>query len=146
MENSSFLRKLLDRITLGLMVGLLPLTLAVVVSWNAVPGEVTYPLKLSVENMAVFVSQIHPPTEMELRLVLLSRRYQEARDLLETEGSPRGYEQFTKTATATRQAVLGLSDELTRERYVEKVRKDLEGYQRDLEILIEELNQEPKNL
>jgi len=118
---------------------LAPITVGVLISANALPGQTTYPLKLSLENMAVFVSQVHEPTEMELRLAVLDRRYQEARTLLEEEGSPRGYEHFADAAQATQRAVLGLKDSELQEYYREELAEDLGRYQRRLEVLIEEL-------
>jgi len=133
------LRKLFDVVSVSLMGILAPITVGVLVSTNALPGQTVYPLKLSLENMAIFVSQVHEPTEMELRLAVLDRRYQEARLLLEKEGSPRGYEYFAEAAQVTQRAVLGLKDDDLREHYREELAEDLGRYQRRLEVLIEEL-------
>ena len=118
---------------------LAPVTLAVLISSDALPGEKTYPLKLSLENMAIFLSQVHPETEMKMRLAVLGRRYQEARQLLETQASARGYKYFTEAARSTQKAVLGIEDERLREFYSEELAEDLRRYRTELEVLIEEL-------
>jgi len=133
------LGKILNTVTLLLMGVLIPITLGVIVSVTALPGDTTYPLKLSLENMAVFLSQAHPATEMELRLVVLNRRYQEARDLLEKEGSARGYKHFSDAAVTTSRAVLGMQDGDLQERYEEELAEDLRRYNTELEYLIREL-------
>ena len=139
MKFGKVLRKVFDVASVLLIGVLAPITVGVLISANALPGQTTYPLKLSLENMAVFVSQVHEPTEMELRLAVLDRRYQEARTLLEDEGSPRGYEHFADAAQATQRAVLGLKDSELQEYYREELAEDLGRYQRRLEVLIEEL-------
>ncbi len=139
MEFKERTKKVFNIASLLLMGSLIPLTFSILVSANALPGDTTYPLKLSLENMAVFFSQAHPPTEMELRLVVLNRRYQEARDLLEREGSARGYKYFNEAATSTHRAVLGMRDENLQERYEEELAEDLRRYNAELEYLIREL-------
>lgn len=121
------------------MVVLTPVTISVLVSTDALPGDTTYPLKLSLENMAVFLSQVHPETGMEMRLVVLDRRYQEAKELLELEGSARGYKYFAEAAENTQRAILGIKDDDVREHYREELAKDLSRYNAELEMLIEGL-------
>ena len=131
--------KILDIASLVLMGLLIPVTFSVFVSANALPGDTAYPLKLSLENMAVFLSQAHSPTEMEIRLVVLNRRYQEARELLEEDGSARGYKYFNEAAASTNRAVLGMEDEDLQERYEEELAEDLRRYNTELEYLIRQL-------
>lgn len=127
--------------TLFLMGALTPLTLAILVSWNSLPGQVTYPLKLGLENIAVFGAQINSQWEAEMRLTILDRRYREARFLLEEQASTQGYEEFLKTARATEEEVLGIKDRKLRERYREELAEDLRRYNRELEALISELEE-----
>lgn len=133
------LKKVFDTPTLFVMGVLAPVTIAVLISSNALPGDKTYPLKLSLENMAIFVSQVRPQTEMEIRLAVLGRRYQEAKTLLEGQASARGYKYFTEAAQSTQRAVLGIADEDLKERYREEPAEDLRRYSAELEVLIEEL-------
>ena len=135
------MKKTFDIASLFVMGILMPVTVAVLVSANALPGDRIYPLKLSLENMAVFISQVRPQTEMEVRLAVLSRRYQEAKMLLEAQASTRGYKYFTEAARSTQKAVLGIRDESLRERYREELAEDLRRYNVELEILIRELEE-----
>ena len=133
------LGKFLDIVTLGLMGVLIPITFSIFISANSLPGETTYPLKISLESMAVFLSQVHTPMEMELRLVVLNRRYQEAIEILEREGSARGYKYFNDAANNTSSAILGIRDEDLQEQYKEELAEDLRRYNTELEYLIREL-------
>jgi len=134
-------KKIFDITSLFAMGVLAPITLAVLISANALPGDTTYPLKLSLENMAVFISQVRPETEMEMRLAVLGRRYQEAKTLLESQASARGYKYFTEAAQSTQMAVLGIKEENLQERYREELAEDLRRYSAELETLIERLEE-----
>lgn len=137
------LRKVLTKFinigSLGLMSFFVFVVLGILISFNSLPGDTTYPLKISLEQMAVFVSQVHPPTEMELRLVVLNRRYQEALELLEEDKSARGYKYFSDAASSAKRAILGVGDEYIQSRYREKLAEDLRRYNAELEYLIQEL-------
>ncbi|MEA2020258.1 MAG: hypothetical protein U9M98_00805 [Patescibacteria group bacterium] len=135
---SKFLKSF-NAFSLGLMVFFALLAVGILVSSTSLPGDTTYPLKISLENMAIFVSQIHSPTEMELRLIVLNRRYQEARELLEGEGSGRGYKYFSDAAAATQRAVLGVENDQLRAQYREALAEDLRRYNAELEYLIQQL-------
>lgn len=139
MEVGKIFKRAFDILTLFVMGVLAPVTLAVLASANALPGDATYPLKLSLENMAIFITQVHPQTEAELRLGVLDRRYREARMLMEDQASTRGYKYFTEAARVTRRAFLGIEDEVMREHYIEELTEDLRRYGSELEALIEEL-------
>ena len=139
MEVGKIFKKSFDVLSLFVMGILAPVTLAVLASANALPGDATYPLKLSLENMAIFVAQVRPQTEAELRLGVLDRRYREARMLMEDQASTRGDKYFTEAARVTRRAFLGIEDEDMREHYVEELTEDLRRYGSELEALIEEL-------
>ncbi len=139
MELRQKLLKILNTVLLGLMIFFALVAVGVLVSSTSLPGDNTYPLKISLENMAIFVLQAHPPSEMELRLIVLNRRYQEARELLEEEGSGRGYKYFSDAAAATQRAVLGVEDEHLRARYREELAEHLRRYNSELEYLIHQL-------
>jgi len=136
MSFRSVFKKAVDTLSLFLMGVLAPTVVAAFVSADALPGDKTYPLKLSVENMAVFVSQVYPKAEMELRLAILDRRYREARILLKDQGSARGYKYFVESASAAQRAVLGIRNDDLRDRYNEELAGDLKRYQSELEVLI----------
>lgn len=132
-------RKILDIGSLFVMGILAPTALAVLVSWNSLPGETAYPLKLGLENLAIFAAQVHEPTEMGIRMGVLDRRFQEARVVMENERSTRGYQYFTEAAVSTEQAVLGIGDTALRERYRAELAEDLRRYNAELTSLINSL-------
>ena len=110
-------------------------------SFNSLPGKNLYPLKIASEQVVLFVSQANTEWEMNVRLVVLNRRYHEARELLEEEGSPRGYKQFSEVAAKTQKAVLGIENNTLRNEYQRELADDLRRYEAELQYLIQELEQ-----
>lgn len=75
--------KIIQTLALVIMIVLFPPAALITISQNAVPGEMTYPLKLKLEDAVLFVASFTPVTKAWFALAQTNRRYAEASALLD---------------------------------------------------------------
>lgn len=92
-----------------LMVFFIPTTL-VVASWKAAPGDIFFPVKIAVEDIALLVVSPSSQTSGSLRIKYTERRFAEAQNLLATKQSVTGLMYLEKQVEATKQAIAQTSD------------------------------------
>ncbi len=97
-----------------LIVFFIPTTL-IVASWKASPGDIFYPVKIVVEDVALLVVSPSPQTSGSLRIKYTERRFAEARTLLATKQSVTGLTYLEKQVEVTTQAIAQTSDPQTRQ-------------------------------
>ncbi len=139
--NKVLFKKIYNAVSIAAISILLGMFFLAIVSMRSLPGSPVYPLKIASEQVVLFLSQINPKFEMDMRLVVLNRRYHEALELLEKNGSPRGYKQFTEAASRTQRAVLGIGNNALRQKYQKELAEDLRRYDAELKYLIKKLEQ-----
>jgi len=139
--NKNTFKKIYNVVSISAISFLLLMFVLAAASFYSLPGKTVYPLKIASEQVVLFISQINTEWEMNVRLAVLNRRYTEALELLEEEGSPRGYQQFAEAATKTQKAVLGIKNKTLRDQYQKELADDLRRYDAELQYLIQELEQ-----
>lgn len=128
------MRAWFDKLTIGLVIVLSLPTALVILTWNSLPGNFDYPIKLAMENLLLFVVSPSYAATGNLNIVYTERRYYETKQLLVQKQSPRGLILLSNQVHQTKTAILGAQnqDAQTRElatRYIatlETVKSDLE--------------------
>ena len=80
-------------------------TVAILISWNALPGDHLYPLKRNLEKIALVIVGSHFKTEVALRSKLIERRFDESTTLL-TRSSALGPSELTAEVESTKEKII----------------------------------------
>lgn len=93
---------------------LLAPTLMVMVSWNSLPGDTIFPIKLFLEDVAIIFTSPSDTAKATLSVKYTERRFSEATTLLATKNSVKGFEYLERQVVNTRTAIQTSKDSKTR--------------------------------
>ncbi len=80
-------------------------TMAIVASWNALPGDQLYPTKRTLERIALAITAPNYNTQSTLQTKLIARRTSEAADDVLKKSSSKGLDELRLQATALRKQI-----------------------------------------
>lgn len=81
----------------------------ILISWNSLPGDFLYPLKTSLEDVALAIT-IKTPLASMFSINFTQRRFSEANRLLAKKGSSVGYSLLVAEASESKEIILGQAD------------------------------------
>lgn len=103
-------------------------TFLILISWNAVPGEALYGLKIALEDVALAIT-IRTPLASTLSVGYTERRFSEANTLLSQKGSAVGYSLLVAEADESKNIIVSKQDTKQGAQLISKI----EEYQKDIE-------------
>jgi len=129
---------------LALSALLLPLILAIVISWNALPGNRFYPLKRGLENLAVSSVSFDFSAKSSLRSRFLDYRFGEMQRLLQ-KGSVEGIPEFLAEIETDKVSILDQSaaNPQTAGKQAQQLKIQLDGYNQILALEKQSLASQP---
>ncbi len=136
--------KLLSTISLILALVLFPPAALALVSNNAVPGDVTYPIKRTLEDIIFAAASIHPTTKAWFAAARSDRRFKEFTTLV-TQGKKTGdvlNELVEQTQIAANQ-IADVGDESQKKKLVEQLSESIKKYDQGLQQLSPPSQAEP---
>lgn len=99
------MKKILDSFTwIFLLIFFLPTTL-IVASWNSLPGDSLYPVKLGLESTLFFFVKPSYAAQSKLSVKYTERRFSEAKRLLSDKASVEGLPYLERQVTATKSVI-----------------------------------------
>ncbi len=99
------MRSIVDKILWGTLLVLFGPSVMVVASWNALPGDNLYGVKLALERTALTLASPSYATAGTLHIKYTERRYAEARQLLASKQSIRGLPYLEQQIAETKKAI-----------------------------------------
>lgn len=128
--------KLLSIITLVLAIVLFPPAALAVISNNAVPGDVTYPIKRALEDGIFAVASLHPTTKAWFSAARSDRRYKEFTTLVSSgkAGGESLNELVEQTQVAADQ-IAKIDNQAQRQQLVQQLSESIQKYDKGLEKL-----------
>lgn len=102
-------------------------TVLILASWNALPGQVLYSVKSSLEDVALALT-INTPLSTAFSVSFTGRRFAEATKLQDKEGSTAGYELLVAEAQQAQGMVIGKQDVKSGTQLIRKI----EEYQAEI--------------
>ena len=125
-------RKMLDTSSWFVLFTFLPVTVLILLSQNAIPGDIFYPIKRSMENVVLAAASVSPTTRVAFRTDLTGRRFDEAEKLLLARSDTTGLSDFIAELQTTQQEVAVLSSTEEKNVSTEKLIKKIDEYQAKL--------------
>lgn len=99
------MRLIVDKVLWGTLLLLFGPTAMIVASWNALPGEGLYGVKLALERTALAVASPSYATAGTLQIKYTERRYAEAKQLLASKQSVQGLPYLEQQIAETKKAI-----------------------------------------
>lgn len=99
------MRLVLDKILWGTLLILFGPTVMIVASWNALPGDNLYGVKLSLEKAALALASPSYATSGNLQIKYTERRFAEARQLMASKQSIQGLPYLDQQIAQTKKAI-----------------------------------------
>ena len=113
----------------------------ILISWNSLPGEFLYPLKTSLEDVALAIT-IRTPIASAFSINFTQRRFSEANRLLAKNGSTVGYSLLVAEASESKEIILGQSDTAKAKELSAKI----EEYKKNIEEKKQALQAQPQSI
>lgn len=137
--------KLLSILSLILALVLFPPAALAVISNNAVPGDATYPIKRSLENIIFAIASLNPNTKAWFSAARSDRRFTEVKTLL-AEGKVADQslqELVTQTQVAAIQ-INEVSDPLKKQELINNLSDSIQKYNLGLSQASQQINRNPQ--
>lgn len=138
-------KKVFDYFTLILLTVLAPPTLAILITWNTLPGESLYSLKQKLEDAALFVASANFGTKSDLHAKIVDRRFQETTELLESS-SGIGLPELTTEIDSVKQDLIKKAAKTTKAKDAKVVKDKTEKMITQLREYDQELEKEKQKL
>ena len=122
-----------DKLTIGFVIVFSVPTALVILTWNSLPGNFDYPIKLAMENLLLLVVSPSYAATGNLNVKYTERRSDEAAQLLATTQSGAGLVFLANQVTETKSTILAGSDRITQKQLVVRYVKTLEQTNTKLE-------------
>lgn len=122
---------------------LLPFSVLAFLSQGAVPGDLFYPVKRGLENVVLTASAFHPSTQVAFRTNLTERRFQEAEQLLLSQGQTVALTDFVGHVQTVEEEIIKLSSSEDREKASENLIAKIEEYETKLAVVQAQVEQQP---
>lgn len=126
------IRKILSIGSWVFLFALAPVTVIILLSQNAVPGDAFYPAKRGMENVILAAASVHPATRVAFRADLTDRRFSEAETLLLAKQDTAGLTQFIIADVKADRELRALDDIVEKNRLQEKVKQSFVEYDQRL--------------
>lgn len=107
------MRLILDKILWGTLIVLFGPSVMIVASWNALPGDNLYGVKLALERTALAIASPSYATAGSLQIKYTERRFAEAKQLLASKQSIQGLPYLEQQIAETRKAIESAPDKTT---------------------------------
>ncbi len=114
------MRQVLNYITWGFLILLAAPTIMVVASWNSLPGDSLYSVKLGLEQVLFVLVSPSFATQGNLSVKYTERRFSDAKRLLVDKGSVEGLQYLDKQVTKTRDIIEKGNDAKTQAELAQK--------------------------
>jgi len=114
------MRQVLNYITWGFLILLAAPTIMVVASWNSLPGDSLYSVKLGLEQVLFVLVSPSFATQGNLSVKYTERRFSDAKRLLVDKGSVEGLQYLDKQVTTTRDIIEKGNDAKTQAELAQK--------------------------
>jgi len=116
------------------VVGLLSVpSLAILVTWNALPGDRLYPVKRNLENMALKIVGNNLQAQTALRSQFINRRFNEAFTLIAKSSSTEGLTELTVDVQAAKEVIVTADNPQERKVAAQQLIIQLSAYNQKLE-------------
>lgn len=126
-----------------ILFALLPFSVLAFLSQGAVPGDFFYPIKRGLENVVLTASAFHPSTQVAFRTNLTERRFQEAEQLLLSQGQTVALTDFVGHVQTVEEEIIKLSSSEDREKASENLIAKIEEYETKLAVVQAQVEQQP---
>ncbi len=139
--------KLLTILSLILALLLFPPATLALISNNAIPGDVTYPIKRGLENVILKVASISPQTQAWFSIERSNRRFEEAKILL-VGGKTQATDSLDELVTQTQSVSVEISqiqDPVKKQELTQKLTDEIKKYDQGLEKIKQEIPQVPNS-
>lgn len=114
------MRQFLRSLRWGFLVVFVALTIMIIASWNSLPGDPLYGVKLGLEQALFVLVSPSYAAQGDLSVKYTQRRFSEAKRLLEDKGSVEGLRYLDKQITTTRDIIEKGSDTKTQTELAQK--------------------------
>lgn len=111
---------------------LTPLTFTGVLSQNAIPGDILYPVKKSFENVALTAFAFFPETKANYTIQIAENRYDEAQKLILAKSDSQGLDTLIAQVQSATQTVDVLKNQEQKQVLQEKLIASIDSYQQKL--------------
>jgi len=111
---------------------LTPLTFTGILSQNAIPGDILYPVKKSFENVALTAFAFFPETKANYTIQITENRYDEAQKLILAKSDSQGLDALIAQVQSATQTVNVLKNEEQKQVLQEKLIASIDTYQQKL--------------
>lgn len=125
-------RSFVDSFIWGFLIVFFVPTTLVVASWKAIPGDVFFPVKIAVENVALAIVSPSARTSGSLKILYTERRLGEAQTLMAMKQSVTGLAYFETQMQETKQSILETSDPVVRDQLAKEYVQSLSNMSVDL--------------
>jgi hypothetical protein len=123
------LKGMLNNITWIIMITLAPITILVIFAQYAVPGDMFYPIKRSLENVVLAGASLNPTTRAFFHADLASRRFDEAEKLLIGHADVKGLSEFVEQIQETQAQIQTVTDPTQKKELEEKLQTSIADYE-----------------
>lgn len=138
-------KKIFDYFTFILLSLLAPPTLAILITWNTLPGETLYPLKQKLEDIALLIASANFGTKADLHAKIVDRRFGETTELLELS-SGIGLPELTTEMDAMKKDIVKKAAKTTKSKDAKVVKVKTEKMITQLKEYDQELQKEKQKL
>lgn len=110
-----------------------PLALLILLSQNAVPGDIFYPIKRLLERGILIAASAHPTTRATFHTNLADRRFKEAESLLLARGDTSVLPEFVLSVSLAEEEIAFIKNKKTKEDFEKKLIASIVTYDAKLE-------------
>lgn len=100
------MRNFLDKLTWGFLFTFFVPMLLIIASWNSLPGDSVYPVKLGLERVLLFLVSPSYAAEGTLQVKYTERRYDEVKQVLGTEHATVGLSNLSNQVVSTKDSII----------------------------------------
>lgn len=110
-----------------------PLTLLILLSQNALPGDLFYPVKRGLEGSVLIAASVNPTTRAMFSSNLADRRFDETQKVILAKGDTSGLSEFVFTVSKAAEEINQVQDEKTKSDLQQNFVSSLDIYQQKIE-------------
>lgn len=130
----------------GVLVFLLPITVLIISSQNALPGQLLYPFKRGMERTILLAASVSPTTKALFQTNLTDRRFEEAELLLKAKANAGAFGDFIAEIKDTQLTVASVSDPQKKAVLTQQLIARIDDYQTRLAKAETAVNQDTQRL
>lgn len=131
-DGKTTIRKVIDVSSWIALFAMLPFTILVLLSQNALPGDFFYGVKRGMETVVLAAASVNPATRSAFRTDLAKRRLNEAETLLLANLDNRGLGEFVTEVYAMQKEAEQITDAVQKQQALQKVQEAIVEYKEQL--------------